>query len=257
MQNSTTQPAMDWLESLGRYVIFAVRVVGYLPAAVLRWRDLIGQCSRIGIGSLPLVAAAGASIGVVSWLQARTLLADYGSEAQLPGIVSVFVVIGLGPVLTALVFSGQIGARLGAELGSMTISEQVDALHAMGLSATRYLAASRVLACMLMLPLLSVLLIYVALSSACAAEMLGGTLSFKQYTVNSLQFLELDKVVAANLSSLLFGFLVGTTSCWFGLRADHGTEGVGRASTFSVIASMFLVLLTNVVWVRGTDLLLH
>jgi len=245
------------LEQVGQYFFFALRVLALLPSAFRRPTDLVQQCERIGIGSLPLVAAAGMSIGVVSWLQTRTLLANYGSESQLPGLVAVFVVIGLGPVLTALVVAGQVGARLGAELGSMSITEQVDALNAMGLSATRHLAACRVLACVLMLPLLTIVMCYLAILAACAAEMIGGSLSLQQYTVNTLKYLKLKEVLAANGSSLLFGFIIGTTASWFGLRADHGTEGVGRASTYSVIGSMFLILLANVLWVRMTDLLLH
>ena len=247
---------LDFCERTGRFVVFAAAVARALPGAVMRPRELARQSARIGLGTLPLVAAAGISVGVVGWLQARTLLADFGSEAQLPGIVAVFVVLGLGPVLTALVMAGQVGARIGAELGSMRITEQVDALESMGLSQIRFLAAERVLACMLMLPLLTVMLDYLALAASFGAESTGGTLSVQQYAAGSLDFLTLVRAVPATASSVLFGFLIGTMACFFGLHAGEGTEGVGRASTYSVVGAMFGVLVANVLWVRITELVL-
>lgn len=244
------------LETVGQFVWFALGALLALPGALRRPFALIVQCAALGLGSLPLVAAAGASIGVVSWLQANTLLADYGSQSKLPGIVAVFVVIGLGPVLTGLIVAGQVGARLGAEIGSMRITEQVDALHAMGFSPIRALVSTRVLACLLMMPLLTVTLDYVALAASFLAESLGGGSSLSAYWQGTLNYLHLPRVLLATGSSLLFGLLVGVTGCWFGLRAGEGTEGVGRASTDSVVVSMFLILFSNVIWVRAIDLYL-
>lgn len=250
-----TEAVLGLLERVGRYVAFTGAVVRGFGTACRQPGNLLVQCYHVGVGSLPLVIAAACSIGVVSWLQTRSLLADYGSETLLPGFVAIFVLVGLGPVLTALVLAGQVGARLGAELGSMRITEQVDALEAMGLSPVRHLASVRVMACVLMLPLLTVSLDVVALGASYGSEALGGTLSARQYAHESLRFLTLSNVVPATLSSLLFGLLIGTTGCWCGLSAGSGTEEVGRASTHGVIGSMLLVLLTNVFWVRLTDLL--
>lgn len=239
----------------GELTWFALRVICALPGALLRPQALAIQCARVGIESLPLVLAAGASIGVVSWLQARTLLSNYGSEAQLPAIVAVFVVIGLGPVLTALVVAGQVGARLGAELGSMEITEQVDALEAMGLSSLQHLASVRVMACILMVPLLTIALDYMAIAASGASELVGGSLSLAAYANHSLAFLRLERALFATASSLVFGFLIGLISCWSGLQAEHGTEGVGKASTASVVFSMLAVLTANVIWVRAMELI--
>ncbi len=256
------QPAeldRSWIGPLlgvGRYVVFALQVLLALPWACLRPGTLIHHCSYLGVGALPLVIAAGASIGLVSWLQANVLLADFGGQSQLPGVVAIFVVIGVGPVLTALIVAGQVGARLGAELGSMTISEQVDALQALGMSPLHHLVTARVLSCVLMMPFLTVTLDYVALAASCLAEWSSGSVEIQTYFQRSLQFLTLQRVVPATASSVLFGFVVGVTGCWFGLRPGLGTEGVGRATTQSVVVSMFLILVTNVFWVRLTDLIL-
>jgi len=240
-------------ETIGRFTYFAWRVLKDLPAAFQRPTDLADHCFRVGLGSLPLVAAAAVSIGLVSWLQTRSLLGDFGSESLLPGFIAVFVLVGMGPVVTGLVVAGQVGARLGAELGSMTITEQVHALEALGLSPIKHLAAGRVLAVTLMLPLLTVCLDVVALSAAFAAEGLGGDVSARQYVSESFRFLTLAQVVPATLSSLAFGLLIGLFGCWFGFEAGHGTEGVGKASTRSVVAGMFGVLAANVFWVQATS----
>ncbi|QGJ72378.1 ABC transporter permease [Planctomycetales bacterium 10988] len=242
------------LVEVGNFLWFLLQVLASLPGSFLRLSNLMVQCERIGIGSLPLVVAAGASVGAVSWLQTRSLLERFGSESQLPGIVAIFVVIGLGPAMTALVVAGQVGARLGAELGSMMISEQVDALQAMGLSPLRQLVATRVMACVLMLPLLTIGLHASALITSCMAEVLGGSLTLQQYLVSSFEFLKFQQTLLVNTSTLFFGFLIGTTSCWFGLRPGEGTEGVGRASTYSVVGSMLFVLIANVIWVQLTNL---
>ncbi len=250
-------PGQNALASLGRATFFAFRAAWHLPAGLLRPLSVAGQCVHLGLASVPLILAAGASIGVVSWLQARTLLSDFGSEAQLPGVVAVFIVLGIGPVLTALVTAGQVGARMGAELAAMTINEQVDALHAMGLSAVQHLVVSRVWACVIMLPLLTITLDYTALAAACLAEWLGGELAPAAFWARSMDLLTLQRMVPATLSSVVFGLIIGLTGCWYGLHPDTGTEGVGRASTHSVVTSMLLILLVNVVWVRATEWVLR
>lgn len=251
-----TSAPLGALESLGRFTHFAITVICALPQALRRPAELALQMHRVGLGSLPLVGAAGVSIGLVSWLHAHTLLADIGTEAQLPAVVGAFVVVGLGPVITALVVAGQVGAGIGAELGSMRITEQMDALEAMGVSPMHRLVATRVLALVLVMPLLTVLLDALALGASFAAEALGGVISAREYFQRSLEYLPLDRSLAATLNSLAFGFCVGVTGCWLGFRAEGGTEGVGRAATRSVVASMFLVLLANVVLVRLAELVL-
>jgi phospholipid/cholesterol/gamma-HCH transport system permease protein len=254
-----TDPALaplELLEAIGRFTHFAITVVLALPHALRRPAELALQMHRVGLGSLPLVAAAGISIGVVAWMHAHHLLADIGTEAQLPAVVGAFVVVGLGPVITALVVAGQVGAGIGAELGSMRITEQMDALEAMGVSPLHRLASTRVLALILIMPLLTVLLDALALGASFAAESLGGVISAREYFQRSLEYLPLDRSLAATLNSLAFGFCVGVTGCWLGFRARGGTEGVGRAATRSVVVSMFLVLLANVVLVRLAELIL-
>jgi phospholipid/cholesterol/gamma-HCH transport system permease protein len=149
-----------------------------------------------------------------------------------------------------LVVAGRSGASLGAELGSMRLTEQIDALEVMGLSTVRELVGPRVLACMLTLPLLTIFIAFVAIGSSFLAEMLGGTLSWTQYQSDVLRGLTQGKAVPATLKTIVFGFLVGVTGCYAGMTVEGGTEGVGRAATRGVVGSIFLVLISNVVLVK-------
>jgi phospholipid/cholesterol/gamma-HCH transport system permease protein len=250
-------PGTGRFATIGRATVFSLRTLMAMPMALLRPSSIIAQSVHLGLGSLPLVVAAGACIGVVAWIQARTLLSDFGSVDQLPSVVAAFIVLGIGPVFTALVTAGQVGARLGAELAAMTINEQVDALHAMGLSATRHLVTGRVWACVLMLPLLTITVAYTGMGAACLAEVLGGDLNASTFWSRSLELLTLERVVPATLSSVVFGLVIGLVGCWFGLHPAPGTEGVGQASTRSVVVSMLMILVVNVIWVRVTELVLR
>ena len=238
----------------GRFTLFLLRCVVSLPGALAYPRQMINQCQRVALGSLPLVLVTAVSVGVVIWLQGRTQMSQYEMEAQLPGLVAVFVVIGIGPVLTGLVVAGQLGAQLAAELASMKVSQQLDALSAMGVSPQRRLVSIRVLSCMLMVPLLTVVLDYAAIGAGAMAEAIGGTLTFEAYTSGVVTYLTLDQVVPATLSSVLFGLLIGVCGCYAGLESGPGTDGVGRASTFGVVGAMLLVLGINVLWVQGSEL---
>ena len=168
----------------------------------------------------------------------------------LPQAVALAVVLEFAPTGAGLIVAGRSGASLGAELGSMRLTEQIDALEALGLSPLHLLVAPRVLACILALPLLTAFIIYFALAGSYAAEAVGGNLSWVQYRTESLRGLRLEDVVPATLKTMVFGYLVGTTGCYLGMSATGGTEGVGRAATRSVVVSTFLVLAANVVLVR-------
>jgi phospholipid/cholesterol/gamma-HCH transport system permease protein len=149
-----------------------------------------------------------------------------------------------------LIAAGRSGASLGAELGSMRLTEQIDALEVLGQSPLRLLVAPRVLACMLALPLLTAFIIYFALGGSYAAEALGGNMSWMRYRTESLRGLRLEDVLPATLKTTVFGYLIGTTGCYFGMHATGGTEGVGQAATRSVVVSILLVLVSNVLLVR-------
>lgn len=248
----------DFLEHLGRYSYFAGRILFEAPLALFRPADLMSQLARVLLGALPLAVVTGLAIGIVVWLHLHGVLARFGPgySALLPQALALAVVLEFAPLGAGFIVAGRSGAALGAELGSMRLTEQVDALEVLGLSPLRELAAPRVLACVLALPLLTVVMDYLALAGGFLAEMLGGHMTGLEYRNACLARLHLDDALLATLKTAVFGFLVGVSGCYFGLTAHGGTEGVGRAATRSVVLSIFLVVVSDVVLVRLIQLII-
>ncbi len=249
------------LESFGRFTHFALLVLLGLPRALLRPREVLGHLYVVLLGAVPLGMVAGLAVGMVVWIHLRSVVEEFGGPGAvrlLPQALALAVILEFGPISAGLIVAGRSGASLGAELGSMRLTEQVDALTMLGLSPLRYLVVPRVLACTLALPLLTVLIDYLAVASGYLAETLGGgSLSWTQYTHQVTAALHVREAVAATLRTLAFGFLVGVTGCWFGMSAQGGTEGVGRAATRGVVGSIFVVLVANVLLVRGIQVLVR
>jgi phospholipid/cholesterol/gamma-HCH transport system permease protein len=238
------------LESLGHFIHFAIRALLALPLALARPREVGRQLYSILLGALPLGAVAGLALGAVVWLHLHSVLARFGATQYLPQALALAVVLEFAPTGAGLIVAGRSGASLGAELSSMRLTEQIDALEVMGVSPIRLLVAPRILACMLALPLLTIFIIYCGLAGSFAAEALGGNLSWVQYRSECLRGLRLADVLPATLKTVVFGYLIGVTGCYFGMKAHGGTEGVGRAATRGVVVSTLLVLASNVALVR-------
>ena len=243
---------MNLLEHLGRYTAFALTA---LPVSLLAWRkpgELFRQLYLIWLGSIPLGFVAGLALGFVVWIHLHGVV-DPLVRDRVPEYVAFAVVLEFAPLGAGLILAGRSGASLGAELGSMKLSEQIDAIEVLGLSPMTQLVAPRVLACMITLPLLTVIMAYVALGSSYFAEYLGGTMSWTIYwnaVEKGLSTIGITKIILSTAKTIVFGYLVAVTGCWFGLNASEGTEGVGRAATRGVVASIFLVLIANVFLVK-------
>ena len=225
---------------------FAIRTLTSIPRAALRrGSEVVRQFERVAWGSLPIVVIAGLSVGVVTWLQTRRLLVTYGVESTLPSILAAAVLVETGPMLAALMVAGKMGAGLGAELGSMVLTEEIDALEVLGAPPIPTLVAPRALACALAVPFLTVVLDAAAILGGLLAEWLGGEMTAQVYGQKSLLFLKLSDVIPATLKTSVFGLLVGVIGCWVGLRADRSAESVGKAATRGVVATMAAVFAAN------------
>jgi phospholipid/cholesterol/gamma-HCH transport system permease protein len=246
---------LDLLERCGQFTYFALRS---LPAALLAWRlpgEFLRQLYGILLGALPLGLVAGVALGVVVWIHLHGVV-----EAQyvhkVPEYLALAVVLEFAPLGAGLIVAGRSGASLGAEIGSMRLSEQIDALECLGRSPWQYLIGPRVLAAMVSLPLLTIYVGFIAIASSFLAEMLGGSLSFTQYQNDVLRGLHPAlRLIAATLKTIVFGYLIAVTGCYFGMQASGGTEGVGRAATRGVVYSILLVLVSNVVLVKLIQIL--
>lgn len=249
------------IEQTGHLAHFAVQAAAALPSAILKPGETVRQFHRVLIGSLPITLLAGIAIGLVLWMHVRNVItrssiAGPSAVQYLPTALALAVVLEFAPIGAGLIISGRVGASLGAEIGAMRLTEQIDAIEVLGLSSMRQLVAPRVLACMLALPILTIFMAVLALSSAYAAEMTAGTLSSVQYEENSWKGLQLEDAIPAVAKTIVFGFAVGVSGCFFGMRASGGTEGVGKAATGGVELATFLVLLANVLLVKLIQVLI-
>lgn len=241
---------IDQLERLGQFVDFSFRATGAIPGAtVRRGAEVVRQFERVAWGSLPIIAVAGISVGLVTWLQTRRLLVTYGVEATLPSILTVAVMVETGPMLAGLLVAGRMGAGLAAELGSMALTEEVDALTVLGAPPVPTLVAPRALACAAALPLLTVVLDAAAVLGGMVAEQVAGSLSAQVFWTKALAYVQLCDIVPATLKTAVFGLLIGLVGCWTGLNADRSTEAVGHAATRGVVRAMIAVFVANVVMV--------
>lgn len=247
----TSRSPLDWLAWLGNLTRFALRAVPRAVAAIPRPQWWLKPLYDITLGGLPLAAVTGIALGVVIWLHTRDVLARTGTGAveYLPTFLSAAVLLELAPVGAGLIVAARTGASLGAELASMKVGEQLDALELLGVSPLKRLIGPRILACVLGVPMLYVAIAGIALASGFAAESVTGHTTYLKYDAAAMRELNLNDVVPAASKTLAFGLVVGVTGCFLGLTAEHGSEGVGKAATDSVVMCVLLVLASDVLLV--------
>jgi phospholipid/cholesterol/gamma-HCH transport system permease protein len=238
---------IEWFGELG---LFWVRLIKAAVTPPYEWRELLRQCDSVGAQSLPLVALAGAATGIVLSLETRDSLVRFGAKSFLPAIIVFSMIKESGPVITGLVVSGRAGAGIGAELGSMKVTEQIDAMDASAVDPYRYLAATRVLACMLMLPLLTVAANFCGILMGWVANTMTDSISLRLFWENGFKNVAFSDFLPSVLKTSIFGIIIGLVACFQGMRTAGGTEGVGRSATSSVVLSSLFVILADVVLVR-------
>ncbi|MDE3236286.1 MAG: ABC transporter permease [Bacteroidota bacterium] len=217
--------------------------------------EIIKQCYNVGYRSLALISLTGFIIGIVFTKQSRPSLASFGATSWLPSLIGIAVIRALAPLITALIAAGKIGSNIGAELGSMKVTEQIDAMEVSATNPFKFLAVSRILATTLMLPLLSFYTAFIAMIGSFfnvhANESTSFTAFFKDAFIQ-ISFLDLN---ASIIKALVFGFTIGVTGCYKGFNATKGTEGVGRAANEAVVVSMFLVFIEEMLIVQVVNYL--
>jgi phospholipid/cholesterol/gamma-HCH transport system permease protein len=236
-----------WFGELGEFCASASRAAVRPP---YEGRELLRQMDEIGAKSLPLVALAGAASGMIMSLHTRDALTRFGAESLLPEIIVMSLIKESGPIITALVVSGRVGAGIGAELGSMKVTEQIDAIESSAVNPYKFLVATRVLACMLMLPLLTIVADFCGVMTGWLAIMLAKPMAFQLYLNDGFDGVAFSDLLPSTFKAVMFGLLIGLVGCFQGMRTSGGTEGVGRASTSSVVISSLFVILADVVLVK-------
>ncbi len=207
------------------------------------FREIIRQCYEVGVRSLPLISLTGFIIGIVFTNQSRPSLADLGATALLPALISVAIVRAMAPLVTALIASGRVGSGIGAELGSMRVTEQIDAMEVSATNPFKFLVVSRVLATTLMIPALTMYTTFVALMGGfvnVSQNELTSLTTFFTQVFDAITFLD---IISSSVKSVIFGFTIGMVGCYKGYNSSKGTEGVGKAANSAVVTAMFLIFI--------------
>jgi phospholipid/cholesterol/gamma-HCH transport system permease protein len=248
--HSVWSPINGFFEWFGELGIFLWQVMRASVRRPFEGRELVRQLDEIGSKSLPLVALAGAAIGAVLALESRHSLVRFGAKSMLPAAIVFSIIHETGPVVTGLVVSGRVGAGIGAELGSMKVTEQIDAIEASGVNPYKLLAFTRILACILMLPLLTLAADFCGVSVGWIADALVEPISFHRFLHAGFAGTSFSDFLAPTFRTAVFGLIIGVIACFQGMRTQGGTEGVGRAATSSVVLSSLFVILADVILVK-------
>src|SRR5271154_3062380 len=237
----------EWFGELGIFVAQVTRSAFRRP---FEGRELLRQLDEIGSKSFPLVAMAGAAVGAVLALESRYSLVRFGAKSMLPAAVVFSIIHETGPIVTGLVVSGRVGAGIGAELGSMKVTEQIDAIEASGVNPYKLLAFTRILACILMLPLLTLAADFCGVFMGWVTQALSEPLSLHQFISSGFKGAGFNDFLPPTFKTAVFGLIIGLVACFQGMRTRGGAEGVGRAATSSVVLSSLFVILADVVLVK-------
>src|SRR5262245_54519184 len=199
---------------------------------------------------MPLIATAGFAIGVVLSMHTRASLERFGAETMIPAGLALALFRETGPLVTALLVAGRVGAGIGAELGAMKVTEQIDALEATAVDSFKFLAVTRILACILALPLLTTVTDFCGIFGGYLAETVASGMSAQLYFHRAFSAAEFSDFIPPTLKTAVFGLIIGTVASYLGFTTTQGTEGVGRASTRSVVIASIAIIVVNVILVK-------
>jgi phospholipid/cholesterol/gamma-HCH transport system permease protein len=239
-----------FLAEAGALSSFAMRVFRVAFQAPLELREVVHQVYMVGWRSLPLVVTSGFAIGVVLSMHTRATMERFGAEALIPAALAIALISETGPLMTGLLVSGRVGAGIGAELGGMRVTEQIDALESLAVDSFHYLVVTRTIACMIALPILTTVMNFSGLVGGFLAETVISNVSLELYFHQAFAGIGFMDYAMPTLKTVVFGFIIGAVSSYLGYTATGGSEGIGRASTRSVVFSSMLLIVINVLLVR-------
>ncbi len=230
--------------------LFIVRFFkeGFLPP--YEGKELVKQCYNIGLKTLPLISVTGFITGVVFTKQSRPSLAEFGATSWLPSLVGIALLRTLAPLLTALISAGKVGSSIGAELGSMRVTEQIDAMEVSATNPFKFLVTTRVLATTISMPILTFYTAFIGLLGSLLNVTISESTSYKMFFESALEQITFLDITASTIKAILFGFTISMVGCYQGYNSLKGTEGVGKAANSAVVIGMFLVFIEEVITVQ-------
>jgi phospholipid/cholesterol/gamma-HCH transport system permease protein len=245
-----------FLIEVANFFLFLSRTVRETFSRNFEFKEFLHQCFQIGYKSLPLISITGAIMGLVLTIQTRPVLLDFGAVTLLPGMVAISLVREIGPVVTALICAGKIGSGMGAELGSMRVTEQIDAMEVSSTNPMRFLVVTRVLAATLMIPILVLYADAMGILGSWAGANIKGDVSFILFTSQAFGVFELIDFLPAVVKTFFFGAVIGLVGCYKGYNAGRGTESVGIAANSAVVLASLLVIIVDMIAVQITDMMI-
>lgn len=237
--------AKGWVSHVQDYSELAWRSLTNLATSPRYFQDTLDQMDDIGVGSLPIVLLSGFFIGAVMVLQTGSQFVRFGQTALTGDVVALALVRELGPTLTGLLVAGRCSSGIASELGSMVVTEQVDAMRAMGTDPSRKLVTPRVLATILMLPLLTALNDFIGLLGGCVASVSSLRLGVVEFWTRAINALDFADLMQGMMKPIVYGFIIATVGCYKGLTVRGGTQGVGRATTQAVVVASVLIIVAD------------
>lgn len=239
---------------IGELSYFAGRFFKETFTLPFEFKELLRQCYQMGNRSLMLVGMTGFIIGLVLTLQSRPTMIQFGAVSMMPNMVGISIVREIGPVITALICAGRIASGIGAELGSMRVTEQIDAMEVSGTNPFKYLVVTRILATTLMIPILVIFGDLIALFGSALVENLKGQVSFQLYFNTVFDALSFGDLIPATVKSFFFGFVIGLVGCFKGYHSKKGTAGVGIAANTAVVMASLLLFIVDFIAVFISDI---
>jgi len=243
------------LASTGNVFLFLANTFRETFSREFEFREFAYQCYKIGFKTLPLISLTGIIMGLVLTIQSRPVLVDFGAVSMLPGMVAVSLIREMGPVITALICAGKIGSGIGAELGSMRVTEQIDAMEVSSTNPMRFLVVPRVLAATLMIPILVLYADLLGIMGSWLGANIKGEVSVVLFLSQAFRVVEFIDFLPAVVKTFFFGAVIGMVGCYKGYNTGKGTESVGIAANGAVVISSVLVIVVDAIAVQITDMI--
>ena len=250
-----TVKAGKLLTNIAGVYLFIAKIIREAFSGSFEWKEFLKQCFQIGNKSLALISITGMIMGLVLTIQSRPVLVHFGAVTMLPGMVAISLIREIGPVITALICAGKIGSGMGAELGSMKVTEQIDAMEVSSTNPMRFLVVTRVFAAILMIPLLVLYADGMGIIGSWAGANIKGDVSLYLFFSQAFAHAKFMDFLPAVIKSFFFGGVIGLVGCYKGYNAGRGTESVGVAANSAVVLSSLLVIIVDLIAVQITDML--
>ncbi|MDD2281179.1 MAG: ABC transporter permease [Bacteroidales bacterium] len=245
----------NFMSETANFFLFMLRIIKATFSRDFEFREFFRQCFQIGYKSLPLISITGFIVGLVLTIQSRPTLVNFGAVSMLPGMVAVSLIREMGPVIIALICAGKIGSGMGAELGSMKVTEQIDAMEVSSANPMRFLVVTRVLAATLMIPVLVLYADLLGILGSWAGANIKGDVSFSLFFSQAFSKIEFIDFLPAFIKTIFFGAVIGIVGCYKGFTAGRGTESVGIAANSAVVLSSLLVIILDLIAAQITDMI--